>query len=107
VGVVVPGQHGNAFDAAADGSVNTLVRDLVSGDGDGLEAGGAEAIDGCAGYAGREAGEHGAGAADVVALRAIGLAASEDYVFDFGRVESGSFFEDVPYAMSSEIFGAG
>src|SRR5271155_4670185 len=81
--IIVAGEHGDAFHAAADGGVYSFVDDLVSGDGDRLQAAGAETIDGGAGYAGGEAGEHGGGAADVLALRAVGLAAAEDYVFDF------------------------
>ena len=56
--------------------------DAVIGDGDGLEAGGAEAVDGGAGNFDRKAGAEGSHARDVPALLAFGLGAAEDYVFD-------------------------
>jgi hypothetical protein len=35
--IIVPREHGNALDAAADGGVDAFVDDLVSSDSDGLQ----------------------------------------------------------------------
>jgi len=57
--------------------------------GDGLKAGGTEAIDGDAGDFNGEAGAQGGPASDVPALLAFGLGATEDDVVDFGAIEGG------------------
>ena len=86
VRIIVAREHGDAFYTTPDDGIYAFADDLVSGYRYGLETTGAEAIYGGAGYAGGETGEHGAGAADVLALRAVRLATAQDDVFDFRGV---------------------
>jgi hypothetical protein len=68
---------------------------------------GAEAVDGGAGHARRAAGAEGSHPRDVVALRAVGLAAAQDHVLDFAFVELRDLAERVLDAVSGEVVRPG
>jgi len=87
IGVTVARGERDTFGAAADGSFRALIDDLVRGHGDGLEPGGAEAIDGGRCDGDGQSSKHGGHASDVRTLRTVGLRAAQDNVLDFGGIE--------------------
>src|SRR5439155_221250 len=106
VRVAVALGHRDRFHAAADHDVGAVVDDVVRGDRDGLEARGAEAVQREPGDRHREPRAHRRHAGDVVALRAVRLAAAHDHVLDLFRVELRHLAEDVLDAVGGEIVGA-
>src|SRR2546427_10939666 len=79
--------HRDRLDAAAEDHVGALVDDVVGRDGDRVESGRAEAVDGEAGHARGQPRPHRGHTRDVVALRAVRLAAAKDHVLDLLLVE--------------------
>jgi hypothetical protein len=73
--------------AAGDDGGREPGHDPLRRAGDGLQPGGAEAVDRLAGDAGGQAGPLGGDAGDVEALGALGDGAAEQDVLDLGRVE--------------------
>src|SRR5262245_53054133 len=96
----------DARDAAADGCLGSFLHDLISGYGDGLQSGGAEAIDGDARDGDRQTGADQRDAGNIVSLRAVGVGTAEDDVVDFPGVELRRLAEDVLNAVSGQIVGA-
>ncbi|MNN04268.1 hypothetical protein D3C81_1169890 [compost metagenome] len=80
-------RQGDGLDATGDDHVAAAGSDLVGGDGDGLQARGAEAVQGHAGDVGAQLGQHRPVTADVVALGALVGAGADDAVFHQQRVE--------------------
>src|SRR5712691_4651764 len=99
----VPLGHRDRLDAAADHDVGAVVDDVVGRDRDRLEPRGAEAVHREATDAHREPGADRRDARDVVALRAVGLAAAENHVLDLRRVELWDLAEDVLDAVGGEV----
>ena len=93
----------DAFDAAADRHVGALVEDLVGGHRDGLQAGGAEAVDGRAGDRPRQSGPNPRDAGDVHALLAFRITAADDHVFNLGRIELRHAFEHRLDAVGDQV----
>ena len=85
IGAGLDAAHGNeahGFGAAGHDDARAARADALIGQRDGLQAGGAEAIDGDAGDFDGQAGAQSGPAGDVPALLAFGLRAAEDYVVD-------------------------
>ena len=59
------------------------------------------------GHGDRQPGADGGDAGHVHALRAVGLAAAEDHVFDLGRVELRHLAEHVRDAVGGQVVGPG
>ena len=93
IGAGLVAAHGNeahGFGSAGDDDAGGAGADAVIGERDGLETGGAEAIDGCAGNFDGKAGAKSGHARDVPTLLAFGLRAAEDDVVDGGFFEGGN-----------------
>ena len=104
--VAAHGDHGHGFGAAGDDDFGGAGADAFGGESDGLQAGGAEAVDGHgAGFDG-ESGAEGGDARDVHALFAFGHGAAEDDVVDFLEVEAGNAGEGFLDGQRGEIVGA-
>ena len=98
--------HG--FGAAGDDDARDAGADALIGDGDGLKARGAEAVDGGAGDFDGQAGAQSGHAGDVPALLAFGLRAAEDDVVDFGDLlESRNPFQSSAQRNCGEVVGTG
>ena len=81
---------GNAFHAASDEHIAFAGDHALRGGRDGLQAAGAEAIDGHSRHADRAAGAQCDLACDVHAGRAFWIGAAHQHVLDFGRVDAGA-----------------
>ena len=80
---------GHRLDAAGDDAVGKAAHDPLGGHGDGLQAGGAEAVDGLARHLDRQAGLHRRHPADVHALLGLREGAAEVDVVDGHRIDAG------------------
>ncbi len=80
--------------------------DAVIGERDGLETGGAKAVDGCAGNLNWKAGAESSHACDVPTLLALGLRAAEDDVVNGGFFEGGDTGKCAGDCRCGEIVGA-
>jgi hypothetical protein len=100
------GKQAHGLDAAGNDNAVAARADAQIGLDDGLQAGGAEAIDGDAGHFDRQTGAENGKAGDVPALLALRLSAAEDHVFDFGRVEAGNPIQGSAHGQRGEIVGA-
>src|SRR5690606_14298811 len=83
-----------------------LHHDPVGGQGDGLQAGGAEAVDRQAGRGDRQAGADGRQTGHVLALRAFVEGGAEDDVLDLGRINAGTL-HGVPDDESGHVDAVG
>src|SRR5690606_33624938 len=90
LGVDVGLHGGDGLHAAGDHDRRLVDDDVLGGHGNGLQAGRAEAVDGDAGHADRQAGADGGHAGDVVALRAFRQGAAEDHVVDLAAFDAGT-----------------
>src|SRR5271154_2227560 len=107
MGIAIAREHGDALDAASDDGIDTFIHDLMSRNGDSLQAGRTETIDGGASNGSRKACQHGGSSPDVLALCSVRLAAAQDYVFNFRSVKIRSFAQDIFNAVSDEVFRTG
>src|SRR5208283_4703421 len=80
--------------------------DALGGESDGLQAGGAEAVDGHGGAGDGQAGAEAGDARDVHALLGLGRGAAEDDVLDLGAVKLRDAFEGPVDGVGGEIVGA-
>ncbi len=85
--VAAEGHVRHALGAAGDDDVRSAATDALCGERDGLQAGGAVAVDGHAGDGNRQTGAEAGDAGDVHSLLGFGHGAAEDDVFDLGAVE--------------------
>ena len=105
--IAIARRQRDAFGAAADGGVGAFVDDLVRGNGDGLQAGGAESIDGGAATVTGRPARIAATRATFISLRAVRLRAAENHVLDFGRIELRRFAQNVFDAVRGQIVRPG
>ncbi len=80
--------HRHRFGAAGEHQVGIAQADLVGGQGDRLQAGGAEPVDRLCSHRVRQAGQQHADARDVHALLALGHRAADDRVVDARQVDA-------------------
>src|SRR5712692_8875278 len=108
VGVIVdePGIGGNFVAAHGDDDFGGAGTDAFGCEGDGLQAGRAEAVDGHSTRFDGESGAQSGDARDVHALFAFGHGAAENYIVDFLGVEVGGAGEGLFDGESGEIVGA-
>ena len=104
--VAAHGDHGHGFRAAGDNDFGGAGTDTFRGEGDGLETGRAEAIDGHRTRFDGEAGAKSGDARDVHALFAFGHGAAKDHVVNFFGVEAGDASERFLDGECGEIVGA-
>ena len=101
------GEQAHGFDAAGHDDAVAAGADAQIGHGNGLKAGGAEAIDGDAGNFDRQAGAQSGPAGDVPALLALRLGAAEDDVVDFGACRGRNLVQSSAQGNCGQIVGAG
>ena len=104
--VAAEGDVGHALGAAGDDDVGAAAADAVCGERDGLQAGGAVAVDGHGGDGDGQAGAEAGDAGDVHSLLGFGHGAAEDDVFDLGLVELRDAGEGSVDGEGGEIVGA-
>ena len=104
--VAAHGHHGHGFGAAGDDHFGVAQHDAFGGHGDGLQAGGAEAVDGHGRSFDGQAGAQRGDARDVHALLGFGHGAAEDDVVDFLGVEAGHAVEGGANGDGREVVGA-
>src|SRR5690606_1861968 len=102
VGVAALHRQGDGFNTTGDDGLAATGGDLVGGDGDGLQARGAVAVQGHAGNVDAKLREHGNVTADVEALGAFVGAAADDAVVDQRLVHAGTLQQCVD-AMSRHV----
>ncbi len=107
IGGAVAHHHRDRFNAAAEDRVSAFLHDHVRGLHDRLQARVAESVHREAGRGDRQSGAKRRHACDVVPLRAMRLAAAEDHVLDYRRIELRHFAQDIGNAMTGEIIGTG
>jgi hypothetical protein len=98
--------HAHRLGAGGDHHVGLAEADAVGGERHGLHAGGAEAVDGHARHALRQAGQQQADAGDVHALLGFRHGAADDDVADQLRVEAGRARHDVADDVGQHVVGA-
>ena len=96
----------NGFEPAANGDAHAILDDLLGGDGDRHQAGGALAVDRHAGDAGRQAGAQRRLARDVAAGRALLKRRAHDDIVDFRAFDAGAR-KRVGDGMAAERLGLG
>ncbi len=101
------GDHGHGFRAAGDNDFGGAGTDALCGEGNGLQAGRAEAVDGHRARFDGEAGAKSGDARNVHALFAFGHGAAENYVIDFFGVQARDAGERLLDGQCGEIVGAG
>src|SRR6202022_4912386 len=98
--------EGHGFGAARDDDFGGAAANAFGGERDGLQAGGAEAIDGHRGGFNRETCAGCSNARDVNALLAFGHGAAKNDVVDLFGVDGRNASEDFFYGESGKIVGA-
>ncbi len=88
--IAAHGNHGHGFGAAGDNHFGAAAADALAGQGDGLQAAGAVAIDGHGGRFDGHAGAQRCDARHIHALLAFRHGAAQDHVFDFLRGRAGT-----------------
>ena len=104
---VIARRHRNRFDSAADRRPDTLRDHHVCRLNDRLKAGIAEPVHRHPRRGHRKAGSQRRDARNVVTLRSVRLAAAENHLFDFRRVELRRPGEDIADAVRGQIIGPG
>ena len=104
--VAAEGDVGHALGAAGEDDVGAAAADAVGGERDGLQAGGAVAVDGHGGGGDGQAGAEAGDAGDVHSLLGLGHGAAEDDVFDLGAVELRDAGEGSGDGDGGEVVGA-
>ncbi len=104
--VAAHGDERHGLGAAGDDDFGGAAANALGSKRDGLQAGGAEAVDGHRGGFDRETGAERGDAGDVHALFAFGHGAAEDDVVDLLGVDRRNAGEDFFYGEGSEIVGA-
>ena len=99
--------HAHGLGAASDDHVGMAAHDALGGHGDGLQARGAEAVDGHRRKLDGQAGAQGRDARDVHALLGFGHGAAEDHVVNFFGIEVWNAVERTAYGDGGEVVGAG
>ena len=90
--VAAHGHEGHGFHAAAHGDVGPARHDAHGAQGDGLEARGAEAVDGGAADRLGKSSDLGGDAADIEALFGLGKGAADHDIVDHGGGEARGLF---------------
>jgi hypothetical protein len=98
-------RQSDAFHAAADRRVGASTHDLIRSQCDRLQTGRAIAVDGGSACRGRQTGQQGGDSRDVVSLRAKGLPAAHDDVFDFARIELRCLAQHILDAVRRQFIG--
>ena len=88
--ITTSGMTINRFCSSGLQTIATAAQRIIAGEGDGVEAGRAEAVDRAAGDGNGQVGPESGLAGDVAAGRAFGIGAAHDHVLDFGRIELGA-----------------
>ncbi len=104
--VAAEGDVGHGLGAAGEDDVGAAAADAVGRERDGLQAGGAVAVDGHGGGGDGQAGAEAGYAGDVHSLLGLGHGAAEDYVFYLGAVELGDAGEGSVDGGGGEVVGA-
>ena len=106
IGTTVAWYHADTFDTATDGRIDSFILDLVRCERDGLQAGRAKTIDRSTRDCGRQPGQHGGNARNVVSLGTVRLRASQDYIFNLVGIEFGRLAQRVLDAMGGKFVRA-
>ena len=99
--------HGDGVHAAGHGDFRLPAGDLRGRDGDGLEARGAETVDGLGRGGHRQLGKDDAQARDVAALLTLVVRCAHDHIFDLCGVEGRVTLENRINAVREHVVGAG
>ena len=104
--VAAHGDHAHGFHTTGDRAVDGTYHDALTGSGDGLQAGGAEPIDGDGGGLVRKARVEADHSGDVEALLGLRHRASNHEVIDGGGIEAGDLGEGRAEYLSAKFVGS-
>ncbi len=96
VGTVLVATHrhtAHRFCPTGDDAIGKTDHDSLGGQGDGLQSGGAETVDGLRGHINRDTGLKRRYAGDIHPLLTLGEGAAEQYVIDASCIDAGAFHQ--------------
>ena len=105
--IAAHGHHAHGFGAAGDDDFGIAEHDAFGSHGDGLQAGGTEAIDGHGGTLDGQSGAQRGDARDVHALLGFGHGAAQNDVFDLLGIEARDAVDGAANGDGGQIVGAG